>query len=218
MIRPGKSGAHSRRPGAWLNSTPHWVWVFCVPAIIVMYIVPELIITENYHVTELAADRVIPYIPQFIVPYLLWFPMLAALGLWLLFRDGGAFRRYMWFLTAAYAAGTAVFLLFPNGQDLRPAAFDAKNLFTHLSGMVYTADTNTNVLPSMHVTGCFAVIFAVFDTPTLRSPVIRALAIAAAVLIIASTLFVKQHAILDVLASFAMSALLYLPIYRKRKN
>lgn len=201
----------------YIKNNPHWFWTLCLPLILAMYIIPEKIVTDDYYALELAIDRAIPFVGQFIVPYLLWFPMLAAVGLWLLFRDGDGFRRYMLFLTLAYAVGAAVFLLFPNGQDLRPEAFDRENVFTYITGIVYSVDTNTNVFPSMHVAGCFAVVFAVFNTPTVKSPAVRTVTAVAAALITVSTLFVKQHTVLDIAASVVLSLPLYLLIYRLPK-
>lgn len=65
--------------------------------------------------------------------------------------------------------GSIIFcMLFPNGQDLRPTDFQQNDCFIWLVKRIYAADTNTNVIPSMHVIGCAALALACFDAPRLR--------------------------------------------------
>ena len=68
-----------------------------------------------------------------------------------------------------------------------------------------------------------AIAFAVWDTPGLRRPLIRWGVTALCVLISISTVFVKQHSVVDVLAGAGLSLVAYLIIYRinwkkERKN
>jgi membrane-associated phospholipid phosphatase len=198
---------------AFFGGSTHFYWAACLPLILIMYYIPERVVVNDYFPTQIAFDYSIPFVRQFVVFYLSWFPLLAFTGFWLLFRDGDAFRRYMWFLTAAYALSTVFFLVFPNGQDLRPTSFAQDDIFTRLCAGIYAADTNTNVLPSLHVVASLGVVFSFFDTPTLRSPVLRAAAIALALLISASTVLIKQHAVMDLVFSAVMSAALYFPVY-----
>ena len=90
---------------------------------------------------------------------------MAGTALFLIFYDGPAFRRYMWFLILGFSFTLIFNVVYPNGQDLRPdlSALGRENLFTTLIGMIYSADTNTNVCPSMHVIGSFAAMFGVLD-------------------------------------------------------
>ena len=80
--------------------------------------------------------------------------------------------------------------------------------------MVYAADTNTNVLPSMHVIGCAALTLACFDAPRLRAKKLHLVMLPLGVLISASTVFVKQHSMLDVLVAIPVSVVLCLIVYR----
>lgn len=102
---------------------------------------------------------------------------------------------------------------FPNGQNLRPAEFTDPNIFTWLVGRLYHADTNTNVIPSMHVLGCMAAVFGLFRcccTPRWAKIGVIILT----VLINASTVFIKQHSILDVIIALIVSVVLYFVVFR----
>ena len=97
-----------------------------------------------------------------------------------------------------------------SGEVVTPGTYTLPSLAT-LFNAIYSADTPTNVLPSMHVVGCMAVLAVTFDSKYLKKVRIPAVIIAAA--ICAATVFVKQHSILDVFAALALSLVLYLIIY-----
>lgn len=120
--------------------------------------------------TYIPLDDRIPFLEGFIVPYMLWFPMLLALGLYLARYDHEGFKRYMTYVGVAFFTVIALYLLFPNRQDLRVTQFPRDNLFTRLVALVYSQDTNTNVCPSLHVVGSMAVCFAAWNCRRLRKP------------------------------------------------
>ncbi|WP_298021706.1 phosphatase PAP2 family protein [uncultured Dysosmobacter sp.] len=170
--------------------------------------------SHGYWATQLPLDRLIPFQELFVVPYCLWYPLLVVVGLYLLLRDGNAFRRYMCFLAVSFFLSELIWLLIPNGQDLRPLVMPRDNLFTRWVAGLYSIDTNTNVFPSVHVVGSIGAALAVWDGFR-RKPVLRWGTTVLAVLICLSTLFIKQHAVLDVAGGAVLSALVALPIYRR---
>lgn len=209
------SGLKTRRSlRQWIHENRHVYWALGVILILLLYFIPEQIVVDTYWPTQIPLDDKIPYVPEFVLFYLMWFPCLIGVGLWLLLRDGDGFRKYMWYLMAAYAAAAVIYLIFPNGQDLRPEVTQPRGICEKLLLVLYSADTNTNVLPSLHVVGAIGFTAAVFDTKTIQRGWIKALICVLAVLISASTLFVKQHAVLDAAAGAVMGAALYLVVYR----
>ena len=131
-------------------------------------------------------------------------------------RDGAAFRRLMAFIMLTYSAALLVFFLFPTCQHLRPVFFKHRNLLTELTASIYANDTNTNVCPSIHVIGSLAVWLAARDMKGLPAAVRRGIIPVTALLICASTVFLKQHSALDVLAAVAVCAAGYPLVYRRR--
>ncbi len=191
----------------WLKRNRHAYWSLCMIFILFCYFLPERLVTENYHVMELGLDRAIPFLPGFVYFYIAWFPMLLGMGLWLLLRDGEGFRRYMWFMTAAYLICGVIYLCYPSGQELRPENLEVHRLSTWILSKIYAFDTNTNVLPSLHVIGSVGVIYAGCTTPTICKKSVRAGLIILSVLVSASTVFVKQHAVVDVAAGAVVGLL-----------
>lgn len=198
----------------WLRENPHAYWTLAVLPIVAIYLIPEQLVVNDYWATQLAIDGLIPFVPEFVVFYLLWFPCLFFVGLWLMIQDGQGYRRYICYLLAAYAVAMVIYLCFPNGQDLRPTLDAPHGICEKILAMLYAFDTNTNVLPSLHVVGAIGFTAAALDTKTIRHTWVKGVICVLAVLISVSTVFVKQHAVLDVLAGVLMGAVLHLIIYR----
>ena len=79
-------------------------------------------------------------------------------------------------------------------------------------GLIYSADTNTNVFPSMHVAGALGAAGAFFRTDGLKK--YRAVNVITAFLICASTVFIKQHSLLDVFGGIAVWLISHITVYR----
>jgi len=141
--------------------------------------------------------------------------MLAAVGLFLLLKDPENFKRYVWMLILTFGFATVFCILVPNGQDLRPEILPRDNLCARVVAYTYSVDTNTNVFPSVHVLGVFAIWCAVRRTPELQRKKAWSIGIGVwGILVIASTLFIKQHACIDVLAAVPVAAAAYFIVYR----
>lgn len=200
----------------WLKKHGHLLLLLYVPLYLWGFFTLERLIdgSQPYWVSYLPVDELIPFCEVFVIPYLLWYPYLFLSGLIpLLQKDTKNFRRYMYFIMASFSLSLVIFLLFPNGQNLRPASFPRDNVFTRLVAALYAVDTNTNVLPSIHVAGCLPGLAMAYHNDRLRRW--RWLWLVLTVLISLSTVFIKQHSLLDLLAGLAMCVPLYFLIYRK---
>ena len=194
----------------------HLWLILYVPLYLIGFFTVEHLVDGSgpYWVSYLPLDDRIPFCEYFVIPYVLWYPYLVVSGLVpLLSGDIKNFRRYMYFIIASFTASLVIFVLFPNGQNLRPTSFARDNIFTALVGAIYRADTHTNVLPSIHVAGCIPGLVTAFHCKKLRPW--RWLWLALTILISLSTVFIKQHSVLDLFAGVAMCVPLYLIIYRR---
>ena len=186
-----------------------------LPLYLLLFLALERMPMGRYWATQLPIDARIPFCEWFVIPYCLWYPLLVAVGLYLLFQDRAAFRRYMLFLGSTFLLSGFIWLLLPNGQDLRPLVFPRENLLTALTAGLYRIDTNTNVFPSVHVLGAVGAALAVLDCRTLkRRKLLRAGTVALAAAICLSTVFIKQHSVLDVLGGLLLSGLAARAVYR----
>ena len=130
------------------------------------------------------------------------------------YKDAAAFRRLMRFIILTYSAALLVFFLFPTCQYLRPALLFRGNPLVRLVASIYANDTNTNVCPSIHVIGSLAVWFAARDTGKLPAILRKGAIPIMTVLISISTVFLKQHSVLDIIAALLVCAAAYPVVYR----
>ena len=161
-------------------------------------------------------DDRIPFCEYFLIPYLFWFIYLVGMLLYTLLRDRGAFVQMMRFIALTYSVAIVIYLLFPTEQNLRPDAFVRSNLFTAFIGHFYQFDTNTNVCPSIHVIGSVAALLTAWSMPRFSAPRWRVGFAVACALICASTVFLKQHSVLDVLAALPVCVLGWAVVFRKK--
>ena len=192
-----------------------WLALYFPAYILTFFIIEQNTPTSGYWVTDLPIDNYIPFVPGFAVFYIIWYPLFAAAGVPTLIWDGDAFKRWMYY-NMIVLTGTLLFdVLVPNGQHLRPENVEIDGLGTWIMSIIWAADTPTNVFPSMHVLGCMGDIVCVFDSKIFK-PWHRAVITVACVLCMASTVLVKQHALIDSIGGVAVAVPVLLIIYRKR--
>lgn len=187
-----------------------------LPPYLLIFLLLERLPAERCWATQLPIDARIPFCEWFVIPYCLWYPLLVFMGLYLLGRDRGAFRRYMLFLGTSFLLSEALWLLIPSVQELRPVLFPRKNLLTALVAGLYRADTNTNVFPSVHVLGALGAALAAGDCRALRGrrgPKMAVTALAAAICL--STVLIKQHSVLDAAGGLLLGGVLARGVYRR---
>ena len=170
----------------------------------------------RYYPVACHLDYLIPFCEYFIIPYLFWFIFVAGILVYGLLFEVETFRRCMWFIIITYSVTLLIYMVFPNSQHLRPVFFPRDNVFARLVARFYLHDTNTNVCPSIHVIGSLAVCFAAWNSRRLGTLWWRTAFVVMTVLISISTVFLKQHSVLDVLAALALCAVVYPFVYRRR--
>lgn len=160
-------------------------------------------------------DDYIPFVEYFIVPYLLWFIFIIGTAAYFFFKDTAGFYRYAAFLCAGMTLFLIICTVFPNALNLRPHTFVRDNIFSQMVQMLYAVDTPTNVLPSIHVFNSVGAVIAISRSQALRAShrKIQYASYALAILIILSTVFLKQHSVTDVMAAFALAGLIYPFVY-----
>lgn len=204
-----------RLPSSLSASWRDLKYALWLPVYLASFLLLEQLIdgSQQYWATQLPLDRLIPFQEIFVIPYCMWYPLLVAVGLSLLVRDSSAFRRYMCFLAVSFFLSELIWFLIPNGQDLRPLVMPRDNFFSRWVAGLYSIDTSTNVFPSVHVVGSIGAVWAVWDG--FRRPVLRWGTVILAVLICLSTLFIKQHTVLDVVSGAVLAVAVGLPIYHR---
>lgn len=167
-----------------------------------------------YHVIHMWLDDYIPFVEFFVVPYFLWFVYVGTVFLYLFFHDKKEFYRYCAYLFTGMTLFLIISTVWPNGHLLRPTTFTRDNIFINLVQFLYSADTSTNIFPSIHVYNSIAAHMAVLNCKSLReNKAVRAGSLVLMVSIILSTIFLKQHSLFDVLGGIALGAFMNQVVY-----
>ncbi len=197
----------------YIKNRPHAKYALFLPAFLACFFSLEALIQPEDVVwwVYCRLDDTIPFLEGFAISYYLWYPLLIGTGVILLHSDGEGFKKYILFLIIGFGATLLFDLIVPNGQALRPESFPRDNALTALVGLMYSMDTPTNVFPSMHVIGSIAAAAAAYKSEKLRS--LRPLWTVLAVFISLSTVFIKQHSILDIVGGLIFSAVIYFIVY-----
>lgn len=197
-----------------LKKYKHIVWALYVPLYAVGFFMIGSYQPEHSWVSYSVLDDLIPFVPEFIFIYWSWFPLLLISGLYLLFVDADAFRRFMWSMIFGFTVAIATFWLFPSVQELRPQNLDMNDFFERLCAGLYSVDDNFAVMPSGHVIGSFVALFALWDCKRFRRKPLVSISITMfSLLICASTVLMKQHSILDVYGGLAVSAIMFVVVF-----
>ncbi|MBS7315796.1 MAG: phosphatase PAP2 family protein [Clostridiaceae bacterium] len=193
----------------------HLKLLFFWPLYGLVFLILERGCGQNFHLVYTALDDKIPFCELFAIPYYFWFLFLIGMLLYTLLFDVQEFRRYMWTIILTYSITCVIYIVYPTYQNLRPAILPRDNFLTRIISGLYAFDTNTNVCPSLHVTGSLAVYFASLHIKRFQTLPWRLAFAITTVLICASTVFLKQHSLIDVAAALVLCALVYPMVYRR---
>ncbi len=192
----------------------HGLWLLYVFFYFPCFSYLEKHVTTQFHEIYMPIDDKIPFCEFFIIPYYLWFVFVAGAVLFFFLIDAFDFNRFCVFLGIGMTLFIVISAVYPNGHYLRPEVFPRENFCTDLVRGLYETDTATNLFPSIHVYNSIAVTLAVLYSRHLKGKrLIRWGTVILAVLIILSTVFLKQHSVFDVITAFALAAITWLFIY-----
>ena len=153
-------------------------------------------------------DQMIPFCEYFVIPYIAWFAMVPAVCIFLLFRDEYMYRRTAVNLMAGMTVFIFISAICPNYINLRPLALDTGTICGRLTSIVYASDTGRNVFPSIHVYNTVVLMQAMHMTSSRCGRYAKAVWFTdiLGILIILSTVFLKQHSVIDVAGGLILYA------------
>lgn len=158
-------------------------------------------------------DDYIPFEEIFVIPYLFWFVYIIGMHLFTLLYDIEAFEDMMKLFIITNAIVIITYIVFPNVQYLRPTEFERDNFLTRFMADFYQFDTNTNVCPSLHVVDSLVIWFTSLNCSAFKTTGWRIAFGSSAFLICISTVFLKQHSVIDIFAAIPLCIAAYFIVY-----
>lgn len=182
------------------------------------------LITENFipadscHVVHCWIDDVIPFCEWFVIPYVGWYLLVAGSLLYFALYNIDSFKKLSKYIIITQVVAMAIYVIYPSRQDLRPEVFPRDNFLTRCIGFLYRFDTNTGVCPSLHVAYSIG-IASVWCHEKGIARWIKGIMVALAIIISASTWFIKQHSVMDAIVALPVCLLAeYLLFIRKKSK
>lgn len=170
---------------------------------------------DNVTIIYSFLDDYIPFCELFIVPYMLWFLYIPAIFILLYFSSNKEFYRICAYEFTGMTIALLICTIFPNGHALRVDLDVRDNIFMTLLSFIYSNDTSTNVLPSIHVFATLAAHMCLVSSPQIKvRPYIKPISGVLAALICASTVMLKQHSIIDLIAGALLATILYYVVFK----
>ena len=202
------------------NCRPHlWFQLYWVFSLLWFFWL-DLTIKNPKYIIHSPIDDIIPFNEWFVFPYCSWFLLLAAVTALLWWFDTASYDKLCLMMFSGMTFCLSLYMVLPNGLDIRPAAetLGRDNLALRIMQLLWKADASVNVCPSIHCqsTACMAVAFSGSKLARQR-PGLKVLAWVWAALICMSTVFTKQHSIIDVVCGLAV-AFVWVPVLYRRSR
>lgn len=169
----------------------------------------ELVLPLNFHPIYSPLDDLIPFCEWFVIPYYWWFAFLIGMLVYTGLFNIEVFRRCSWFIMITYTVTLVIYLIYPSCQELRPEVFPRDNMLTEWIGRLYAYDSNENVCPSIHVLGAVGAGLAGLQCRRFANLWGRLVMWVSMITIAMSTVMIKQHSIIDVIAALALCGVVY---------
>ncbi len=152
----------------------------------------------------LSIDRKLPFVPEFIIVYVLAFVQWVACYLVLMIEDKGKAYRYATAASVANLVCGVIFVIFPTAMTIRPDP-SGSGLVGFLVRFIFAADTPpVNLFPSIHCLEswmCIRMLFVSKKTPA----ALKWLNLVFSLAVFAAVALVKQHAVVDIPAGILVA-------------
>lgn len=134
-----------------------------------------------------------------------------ALGFaYFVFIDQEGFKRTGFYLFTGMMISLLIYMIFPNDQDLR-VELNNENVFQILVSFIYSIDSPTNVCPSIHVYNSIMMTVSLMKSENLINyKILLFFVVVLAGLICISTVLIKQHTFIDIIAAIMLAGIIYL--------
>ncbi|MEH7356104.1 phosphatase PAP2 family protein [Neobacillus drentensis] len=188
-----------------LKKSPYLLFLLVIPLLAMIY---QVLNNRSQKAVDISTsiDQSIPFLPVFIIPYILWYAYMFCYLIYFCFKDTKVYIKTLMLIVIAELICFVIYFFFQTTVP-RPTIV-SDNFINNLVQWIYTKDRPFNCFPSIHVLTTFTVMLASLHIK--NKHILNTLCIhISGSLIIISTLFVKQHVIFDMIGSMFLVTFLY---------
>ena len=174
------------------------VWFIIIPIININYILASVLAKKGSDLT-ITLDNVIPFNSIFIIPYVYWYLYIVIGFIFILVNSRKDYIRAFISFFIGMSVCYIIYYVYPT-EITRPI-IENNNIFNYLVNLIYSIDRPVNCFPSLHVlTTYFIMRYTKYKDSKKKFYYTQI----SGVLIILSTLFIKQHFIADVISAIIL--------------
>ena len=180
------------------------IWFIMIPIINVNYILASILAKRGHDLT-IKLDNIIPFNSIFIIPYVYWYLYIVIGFIFILVNSRKDYIRVFISFFIGMSVCYIVYYLYPT-EISRPTIINS-NILNYLVNIIYSLDRPVNCFPSLHVlTTYFIMRYTKYKNSKKKFYYTEIVG----VLIIISTLFIKQHFIADVISAIVLAEVIIL--------
>ena len=153
-------------------------------------------------------DAKIPFVKYFIIPYYIWFIMIFAMPYYYYKKDKNLLSKYIISYVVCALVATVIFTVYPS-IVARPDYLPNNSLINLMVNLIYWIDNPPiNCFPSMHCAVSMLFILTINNSKETKLST-KLLIIFVSLLIMASTLYTKQHVFKDLISGDIFMTFIY---------
>lgn len=175
-----------------------------MPIMSFTYLIINRLSTNAYDIT-LPIDHKIPLIKIFVIPYIIWYLFIPFSFIILCLRDKKTYYKTMLIYIVGSIVSSIIFITHQTTVPRTPVL--GNDIFAKILIFIQSNDKPVNCLPSLHAFTSYLVMREMKKSSN-SSIGISSITTITGVLIILSTLFTKQHAVLDVISGIILAEIL----------
>lgn len=165
-------------------------------------------IIPSYNIIK-PSNLELPLIKSFVYIYNSWYPFIFITSFIIFKNDESIYEKLIFSLLIGSIISHITFIIYPS-MIIRPE-LEIKTFTDYFLNLTYTLDTPAvNCLPSIHCLFCFISIYYISDTKLQLK--YKLLIISYLLLIILSTLFTKQHLLIDLILALIYSIISFIVV------
>lgn len=189
--------------------------LFWVVHVVWYFVLNSSLTDEACHLMHVSLDDKIPYVKYFVIPYVMWYAYIAFAHIWTFFHSKRDFVVMCCLIFLSNLVSILIFTIYPTMHDMRPAEdVIGYDFFGSIVRWLYSTENPYCIMPSEHcMLGIVITVGLIFSDGLKGNLFVKIACPIYTVLVMLSTVFIKQHSIVDVFAAAALCVPICLVTY-----
>lgn len=161
---------------------------------------------NGVHNLSTTFDYGLPFLKIFVIPYVIWYPFIFVGFIYICFKSREVYFKTLISFLISLICCYIIFYFFQTTTP-RPELV-GNDMLTAIIRIIYKADQPYNCFPSIHVLACYLIMRGM-DSAVKGINKVKAVSGIISILIILSTMFIKQHVLMDVISGIFLGEIVF---------